>query len=82
MLLTEHVYCRYVQDSEAINNVVIDFIEHRFIALKATYGMGKTFGGLTPTVEYFKQMGLSQIAITDKVSLCYKLTIFFLIYHI
>ena len=36
--------------------------------------MGKTFGGLTPTVEYFKRMGLSQIDVTEKVSFCYKLT--------
>ena len=35
--------------------------------------MGKTFGGLTPLVQYFKQLDLSQAAFSQKVLLCYKL---------
>ena len=55
-----------------INNFIDNVLEHKTVALRAAYGMGKTFGGLTPLVQYFKQLGLSQVTFSEKVSLCYE----------
>ena len=63
-----------VRDDKIINDLVPDILQYNVVALKATYGMGKTFGGLTPAVKYFKTKGKSQLTITEKVSLSYKLT--------
>ena len=62
-----------VRDDKMINDLIPDIIQHKIIALKATYSMGKTFGALMPAVKYFKKKGKSQITITEKVSLAYKL---------
>ena len=43
-----------VRDDKIINDLVPDILQYNVVALKATYGMGKTFGGLTPAVKYIK----------------------------
>ena len=46
-----------VRGDEWINNIIDDVLEHKTVALRATYGMGKTFGGLTPLVQYLLTEG-------------------------
>lgn len=58
-----------VRDTETVQSFYDDMHEHDFIAVRATYGCGKTYHGIRPALEKFVKMNKSVIIPTEKRSL-------------
>ena len=58
------------RDSEHVENFYADMQEHiKHIAVRATYGCGKTYHGIRPGLEKIVKMGKTVIIPTEKRSL-------------
>ena len=58
-----------VRHTETVQSFYDDMTEHNFIAVRATYGCGKTYNGIKPALEQFVKKGKTVIIPTEKRSL-------------
>ena len=57
-----------IRNMTTVQDFTTDILEHKHVAIRGTYSIGKTNFGIRPLIEYCKSNNLSVCFVSEKVS--------------